>query len=105
MAKIDVSYTAKPDPQGRRLFLDTDTGLREWEQLPDYTAPAAAGTDADTGLHEWEELPDYTAPAAASADAEIAKVAFGMSVEAEKKFEDEAKPVKHGRHKANEGDK
>jgi hypothetical protein len=87
MAKIDVSYIAKPDPQGRRLFLDTDTGLHEWEQLPDYTAPAAAGKD------------ELIVPANAT---------FGMSVEGEKRFEDEAKPtkpVKHRRHKANEGDK
>jgi hypothetical protein len=87
MAKIDVSYTAKPDPQGRRLFLDTKTGLREWEQLPDYAAPAAAGKD------------DPIIPANAT---------FGMSIDAEKKFEGEAKPtkpVKHRRHKANEGDK
>ena len=34
MAKIDVSYTAKADPQGRRLFKDTETGLCEWEVLP-----------------------------------------------------------------------
>lgn len=86
MEKIDVTYTAKPDPKGRRLFLDPATGLREWEVLPGekkLTKPAMV-------------------------DAGIAKAAFGMSIDAEKKFEDEVKstePAHKGRHKAHGGDK
>lgn len=86
MAKIDVSYTAKPDPQGRRLFLDTETGRREWEVLPGEKK--------------------LTKPA--TVDAGIAKAAFGMTIEAEKQFEAESRPTKpshKGRHKAHEGDK
>lgn len=30
MEMIDVSYTVKPDAQGRRLMLDIDTGERTW---------------------------------------------------------------------------
>jgi len=95
MEKIDVTHTAKPDPQGRRLFLDPATGLREWEVLPGeekLTKPAFANP-ALTGATE-----EYHAK----------KVAFGMTIDAETKVEAESrptKPVKHGRHKANEGDK
>lgn len=105
MEKIDVTHTAKPDPKGRRLFLDPATGRREWEVLPGeekLTKPAFANP-ALTGATE-----EYHAKKAATVDAELAKVAFGMTIDAEKKFEAESrptKPVKYGRHKANEGDK
>jgi hypothetical protein len=86
MEKIDVTHTAKPDPLGRRLFLDPATGRREWEVLPGEKKLIKPAT----------------------VDAGIAKAAFGMSIDAEKKFEDESKPTKpahKGRHKAHEGDK
>lgn len=84
MAKIDVSYTAKPDPKGRRLFLDPTTGRREWEVLPGEKK--------------------LTNPA--TVDAELAKVAFGMTIDAEKKFEAESRPTKPvKRRKSHEGDR
>lgn len=84
MAKIDVSYTAKADPQGRRLFKDTETGVCEWEVLPG------------------EEKLTKTV----TVDAELAKVAYGMTIEAEKKFEAESRPTKPvKRRKSHEGDK
>ena len=77
MSKIDASHTAKPDPLGRRLFFDTETGLYEWEELPDHIERPFANP-ALTGATE-----EYHAKKAAS----------GMTIADEKEFEAQAKPV------------
>lgn len=115
MNKIDVSYRYSPKVlKGGKMLMDPDTGIETLVGPEDTTVYPTTYTlsmimdmedkaEAEAAL---KNNPEPLVPA--TADAGIAKAAFGLSIEAENKFEDEAKPTKpakHGRHKAHEGDK
>lgn len=106
MSKIDASHTAKPDPLGRRLFFDTETGLYEWEKLPDhierpFANPALTGVvtrvlpePEGSGIYKQHDPETGYTTVTGQVTAELPpQAASGMTIADEKEFEAQAKPV------------